>query len=488
MLGSVLAVVVVALVIAAVATLGLGFLLFGWHFWRDPVPRPAGDAGLTDPVKIALTIVAGVGGVVALVVSYRKQAMAERVENRDRYGAAVTQLGNLDPTVRLAGVYAMANLADEWKSQRQQCVDVLCAYLRMPWDPTAQSQHPLATRTIQTTRKSATTTLAYRDPHGEYQVRATILRIIRDHVTTPEWHANRWGKRLTSMRLIERGGLWSALSFDFAGAQLADVDLTDAVFTGRLTSFERATFSGVSTFFDGAIFANKTTWFTRAVFLGKATSFMGARFFGAAGFAWTAFSDGATSFDGARFSGLTFFDHARFPGEDTSFSGATFLGRTSFANSKFSGGATRFVGVTFSVGAAVFETANFSGKSTNFNKATFSGALADFRGVTFTGESSFTRSTFSARETCLDKAVFVGGTVRFNDANFSGAVTGHARFSTPRNEVFQGASIDPDVLNGWTFDPAAPSLSPEMNPLPAPERESPMDRGTPSGTVEGPTS
>jgi hypothetical protein len=37
--------------------------------------------------------------------------------------------------VRLAAVYAMAGLADDWEENRQTCVDVLCAYLRMPYPP-----------------------------------------------------------------------------------------------------------------------------------------------------------------------------------------------------------------------------------------------------------------------------------------------------------------------------------------------------------------
>jgi hypothetical protein len=39
------------------------------------------------------------------------------------------------PAVRLAGAYAMAGLADDWPENRQTCVDVLCAYLRLPYDP-----------------------------------------------------------------------------------------------------------------------------------------------------------------------------------------------------------------------------------------------------------------------------------------------------------------------------------------------------------------
>jgi hypothetical protein len=51
---------------------------------------------------------------------------------RERFGRAAEQMGSGEPAVRLAGVSAMASLADEWEKQRQQCVDVLCAYLRLP--------------------------------------------------------------------------------------------------------------------------------------------------------------------------------------------------------------------------------------------------------------------------------------------------------------------------------------------------------------------
>ena len=54
----------------------------------------------------------------------------------ERFATAAGQLGGDKPTaVRLAGVYAMAALADDWPKNRQTCVDVLCAYLRLPYDP-----------------------------------------------------------------------------------------------------------------------------------------------------------------------------------------------------------------------------------------------------------------------------------------------------------------------------------------------------------------
>ncbi|WP_432509337.1 hypothetical protein [Kineococcus auxinigenes] len=65
-----------------------------------------------------------------------------RVEDRkwreeqygERYQAAASQLGHSSAAVRLAGVYAMSRLADEWSNQRQACIDVLCAYARTSFE------------------------------------------------------------------------------------------------------------------------------------------------------------------------------------------------------------------------------------------------------------------------------------------------------------------------------------------------------------------
>jgi hypothetical protein len=54
----------------------------------------------------------------------------------ERFATAAEQLGSDKPAaVRLAGVYGMAGLADDWEANRQTCVDVLCAYLRLPYEP-----------------------------------------------------------------------------------------------------------------------------------------------------------------------------------------------------------------------------------------------------------------------------------------------------------------------------------------------------------------
>ena len=132
-----------AVVIAALVTfLGLRAL----HF-REFQPEPRLSAAtLYDLLKVAFAVAAGVGGVVALVTAYRRQRVAEfaqdlatRTEAREatrlfneRFAAAAGQLGDGSPAVQLAGVYAMAGLADDWLERRQTCVAVLCACLRMP--------------------------------------------------------------------------------------------------------------------------------------------------------------------------------------------------------------------------------------------------------------------------------------------------------------------------------------------------------------------
>jgi hypothetical protein len=62
----------------------------------------------------------------------------------ERFATAANQLGSDKPAaVRLAGVYAMAGLADDWEANRQTCINVLCAYLRMPYEPDPGKDSPV---------------------------------------------------------------------------------------------------------------------------------------------------------------------------------------------------------------------------------------------------------------------------------------------------------------------------------------------------------
>jgi hypothetical protein len=122
------------------AMLGLaGLTWLAWVLLHRPRLPHAGTISVHDTVGILQLVfasVAGAGALVALIVAYRRQKIAEadsahdrdRVLN-ERFIAIAAQLGDTQPAVRLAGVHAMAGLASDWQDHRQTCVDVLCAYL-----------------------------------------------------------------------------------------------------------------------------------------------------------------------------------------------------------------------------------------------------------------------------------------------------------------------------------------------------------------------
>jgi Pentapeptide repeats (9 copies) len=268
-----LAVITAAGVVFVLGWATLGHLLYA----TDPTTHRRGlDIGhVLDSVKIGLAVVAGLGAAVGLTVSYRKQRGEEDKAFTDRYAAAAEQLGHGKAAVRLAGVYALARLADDWEPHRQTCIDVLCAYLRMPYDP--ESPEP-----------------------GEREVRLTVIRLIRDH-----------------LRPTARVS-WSGRDLDFTGTVFDGGDFSGATFSGGTVGFDGATFSGGTVGFDGATFSGGTVSFGDATFSGGTVNFSGATF-----------SGGTVSFSGAGFSGGTVnFFGARFSGGTVSFSGAGFSGGT----------------------------------------------------------------------------------------------------------------------------------------------------------------
>ena len=288
-------------------------------------------------------MVAGVGGAVALVVAYRRQNDLEQGRFVERFGAAAAQLGSPDPAVRIAGVYAMAGVADESTtfSRRQQCIDVLCGYLRLPYDPDYGSSHhtELTTATKRLPSESATQSVEQQHTQrrtirqNDREVRQTIVRVIaahaRDHADIP----------------------WSDHDFDFNTVIFENADFQNTRFRGKNTSFGGATFSG-DTSFGGATFSGDTL-------------FGGATFSGDTSFADATFSGELTLFGEVTFSGDTFFRGATF--SLTSFNGATFSGDTSFGGATFSGD-TSFGGATFSGERTSFARVTFSGETTSFEK------------------------------------------------------------------------------------------------------------------------
>ena len=90
---------------------------------RDAWPWQEGGLETTTPTpgfqttQLVLTLVGGVGAAILVVVAYRRQRDLELARFDERFAAA--QLGAGTAAERLAGVYAMAALADAWEQHRQ---------------------------------------------------------------------------------------------------------------------------------------------------------------------------------------------------------------------------------------------------------------------------------------------------------------------------------------------------------------------------------
>jgi hypothetical protein len=235
-----------ALAFAAAVTLA-GLHVLHFHRLR---PEPELSAGnLYNLLKVAFAFAAGVGGVFALVTAYRKQRVAEFAEQREaarlfneRFTTAAGQLGHDSPAVRLAGVYAMARLADDWPQQRQTCVDVLCAYLRMPYEPDPGPDAPAGEQQ------------AFRSLR---EVRHTVIRVITAHLRPGQ-------RRAPTARD------WRGLDLEFTGAEFTGgrVSFVTARFTGGMVSFEDARFTDGTVIFSGAQFTDGVVLF-RALHSGR---------------------------------------------------------------------------------------------------------------------------------------------------------------------------------------------------------------------------
>src|ERR1022692_1131547 len=254
----------------------------------------------------------------------------------ERFAAAASQLGNdKPPTVQLAGLTAIAGLADDWVANRQTCVNVLCGYLRMPYEPDPGEEAPQAAR------------LAFQ---AGREVRHTVIRVITAHLN---------GDAPVS---------WQGLNFDFRGVVFDGGDFGEAEFSGGTVCFDRAKFPDGQVSFHGVTFSGGKVSLDRAEFSGGEVLFDRAGFTGGnVPFTFAEFADGAVSFDNARFFGghVNYFI-AHFCG-----------GQVSFHDAEFSDGQVHF-GAKFADGEVNFDRAKFSGGQVSFDGAEFSGGEVDF--------------------------------------------------------------------------------------------------------------
>jgi len=370
-----------------------------------------------DVLKTALSAVAGVGGAVALVVAYRRQKDLEEGRFVQRFSAAAAQLGDADPAVRIAGVYAMAGAADESTNfpRRQQCIDVLCGYMRLPYEPEQGSSG--TTELVTTTRPLADGADVVEQArhqkirHNDREVRQTIVRVIAAHLReTADF-------------------VWSPHNFDFTRVIFEDAEFNEVEFRGKSTSFGGATFSGF-TYFSKAVFRGETTWFRNAEFSGENTMvfFNEAQFRGA-----------TTSFDGVVCNCQSIsFEDATFSGDTTLFERTKFIANTYFARAKFLANTTAFKSAEFGGTIATFSEAEFGGEVT-FDWTKFK---CDKDGVV--AQISFEKATFGGETISFNWAEFSCSGTTFSDAKFTSKTAAsfdHTRFCSGLSTSFKGATF-----------------------------------------------
>jgi hypothetical protein len=311
--------------------------------------RPTEKLG--DLIKVALTISGGIGAAVALVVAYRRQRVTEAAHDlarsvamatehdaaerriTDLYLKAVEQLGSDKAPVRLGGLYGLERLAQDNPAHRQTVVNVVCAYLRMPYAPPQSSGAELSGTAVQdsetTTQSGRRSRVVVPDPREEREVRATAQRLLQDHLTlldlakTPD--------EVAARPPSPGHAFWPEMRLNLDGAYLEDFVLPYGMI--KSSTFIGTNFAGRNTIFTAA----RILWgaeFNEAVFkssslffqtkFGLPVSFSGARFASEVEFRGSEF--GSVDFTKAIFAGRTVFDEATFsvPGAAFGFRDAVF--------------------------------------------------------------------------------------------------------------------------------------------------------------------
>ncbi|WP_410607643.1 pentapeptide repeat-containing protein [Amycolatopsis sp. lyj-109] len=291
---------VTAVAVAAV-TGGLLWLFLAWS------GRPEAPVRI-DAVKTAFGIGAGAGGVFALWLATRRQRTLElqlaettrvaSVTERDLeerrvtelYTKAVEQLGSEKAPVRLGGLYALERLGQDNPKQRQTIVNVLCAYLRMPFEG---PEHGI--RGADAVQRAGDA-IGY--DAAELQVRLAAQELLKTHLAA------------------DHPAFWPGMSIDLQRATLVDFRLSGCAVV--VADFSHAKFIG-SVHIRGTTFAQKA-------------GFYGSTFTSLANFDRSVFAEGAY-FSWATFEGVARFARTRSEG-GLRFHHTTFAAEAVFERSK----------------------------------------------------------------------------------------------------------------------------------------------------------
>ncbi|MFY1596191.1 pentapeptide repeat-containing protein [Micromonospora sp. WMMD737] len=251
------------LILSIAALIVTGFA--AWLMWdaaKVPASLPSSpelavrEAQLrVDVIRNILAVGAGTGGLIALFLALRRQYVKERVDHADQeyknriaedtkhdaaekrvtelYVKAAEQLGSEKAAVRLAALYALERVAQDNSEHRQTIVDLICAYLRMPYDVPQHDgiRHVNGKRDEEDEKR-----------HHELQVRLAAQKILTRHLRYSEIVGE--GR---SRRAAGSPAFWSGIDVDLTGAALTHVNFggcaVASINMSRARVFGRSEFS-----------------------------------------------------------------------------------------------------------------------------------------------------------------------------------------------------------------------------------------------------
>lgn len=266
---------------------------------------------------------------------------------QERYLKAVELLDSAHSYTRLGAVHALVGLADEYLADQalqaeekhlegQRIVDVLCAYIRAPFE--------LAFRYDELSQDKPNPHGSYRENYQEFSIhRAELLAEAKVRQQTLQEIHRRLRHFPQGDRRSYVEGSWSGFEYDFSNSVFFyPVDMKDSWYQNSVdfsgcTYYASAEFSG-STYERSAYFCDSTyydwVFFNNSTYFGEA-QWSGSTYHDSARFNWSVYY-GEVSFHDSVYGGSVFFDQSLYYDEALFYS-STYRGEAGFDGSLYRG-------------------------------------------------------------------------------------------------------------------------------------------------------
>ena len=266
---------------------------------------------------------------------------------QERYLKAVELLDSAHSYTRLGAVHALVALADEYLADQalqaeekhlegQRIVDVLCAYIRSPFE--------LAFRYDELSQDKPNPHGSYRENYQEFSIhRAELLAEAKVRQQALQEIHRRLRHFPQGDRRSHVEGSWSGFEYDFSNSVFFyPVDMKDSWYQNSVdfsgcTYYDSADFSG-STYERSAYFCDSTyydwVFFNNSTYFGDA-QWSGSTYHDSARFSWSVYY-GEVSFHDSVYGGPVFFDQSIYYDEALFYS-STYRGEAGFDGSLYRG-------------------------------------------------------------------------------------------------------------------------------------------------------